>query len=249
MHPDIASANGVSLPSIPSTSKYRLPNEQAQPISVLTCEATTKFKVEPVEVTSKKKARSLFARGTRGRGDPRNEAMRQARQRYMESKSAKNTRNTGNQQRRPEGMLSRSRPISGPDQNASQIDGSADNQNPLPVNSGSFSQARRTQNHGQSISVHGPPSDLRPNNRFMRPEPRAPISSSQQPNNARGPLARREDDWTHWLELNVKLSRLESSVTTRDLWMNFSREGPVISIELFEDHNGRRDGKGRVRFG
>ena len=222
--PGIMSASGVKLPS---TIKDPPSNGQLQTTSIKgrSTKVTARSNHGPVDVNSKKKVRSLFARGTRGRGDPRNEAMRQARQRYMDSKSAKETG-----------------PVSGHGRNTSQADGSSEKQYP------SLSQGRRTEDHGRSIPIHGPPSNLRPNNRFMRPEPRASIASSQQPNNTRGPLAQRQDDWTHWLELSVKLSRLDPSITTRDLWMTFNKEGSVIGIELFEDHNGRRDGKARVRF-
>ena len=54
--------------------------------------------------------------------------------------------------------------------------------------------------------------------------------------------------WATWPELGVKISKLPPGTTTRDLWMCFSQEGTIMSIDLYEDRRGLRDGKGCIRF-
>lgn len=63
-----------------------------------------------------------------------------------------------------------------------------------------------------------------------------------------GAVARRQDDWTTWIELGVKVTGLTQKVSTRDLWKAFSNEGSIVTIELYEDSRGNRDGKGLIRF-
>lgn len=63
-----------------------------------------------------------------------------------------------------------------------------------------------------------------------------------------GPVARRQDDWTTWIELSIRVAGLTSNVSTRDLWKAFSNEGSIATIELYEDSKGNRDGKGVIRF-
>ena len=63
-----------------------------------------------------------------------------------------------------------------------------------------------------------------------------------------GPIARRWDDWASWPEVQVKIFGLTANITTSDLWKSFSKEGTVVTIELFEDSTGARDGKAMVRF-
>lgn len=63
-----------------------------------------------------------------------------------------------------------------------------------------------------------------------------------------GPIARRWDDWASWSEVQVKIFGLTANITTSDLWRSFSKEGTIVTIELFEDGAGARDGKALVRF-
>lgn len=62
------------------------------------------------------------------------------------------------------------------------------------------------------------------------------------------PAARRWDDWGSWLEVSVKIYGLTRDIAISDLWRCFSKEGTVITIEIFEDTRGDPDGKGLVRF-
>lgn len=63
-----------------------------------------------------------------------------------------------------------------------------------------------------------------------------------------GPGKRRENDWTTWDEVNIKVYGLNPSVETVDLWKRFSREGSVTMIKIFEDSKGNRNGKASIRF-
>lgn len=63
-----------------------------------------------------------------------------------------------------------------------------------------------------------------------------------------GPIARRWDNWASWSEVQVKVFGLTANITTSDLWKCFSKEGTIVTIELFEDRTGARDGKALVRF-
>lgn len=49
-------------------------------------------------------------------------------------------------------------------------------------------------------------------------------------------------------ELCVAIKGLRANTTTLDLWHNFGREGRLISVELFEDSEGRQNGKARVKY-
>ena len=52
---------------------------------------------------------------------------------------------------------------------------------------------------------------------------------------------------THPTELRLKFMNFPTTVTTNVVWDVFSKEGTVVSIDLFE-FNGRPDGNGFVRF-
>ena len=84
----------------------------------------------------------------------------------------------------------------------------------------------------------------RPFNALPRASPRELWAASQQ----NGAVARRQDDWTTWNELNIRLFGLTANISTRDIWKGFSKEGSIVSIELFEDSKGTRDGRGVIRF-
>ena len=206
-------------------------------------------------------------RGTRGRGDPRNESMKRARECYRREQLAKHHQ----QPKQQEYILQISPPtrdmakiglavtLHGRGEvkfspNTSCEDGRgfmqtpsrSSHHSPLPRQPPS---QRRTQPHRHLIPIHGPPSSLgRHNNIFMRPPPTASRGEPQHQHQIAGPLVRRYNDWTTWVELGVKVYGLPSNVTTRDLWTNFSREGSIATIQLFEDFKGNRDGKAQIRF-
>ncbi|KAF3390587.1 RNA-dependent RNA polymerase 1 [Penicillium rolfsii] len=54
--------------------------------------------------------------------------------------------------------------------------------------------------------------------------------------------------WNQWEIVGVNISRVPNTVTIRDLWEAFSKEGDISSIDLFDDRHGERGSKGRVRF-
>ena len=90
--------------------------------------------------------------------------------------------------------------------------------------------------HGQRNSSFSHP-PLHPMTRSSYPSHGAPAVS--QPSH---------QDWTTWQELGIRISGLPRSATTRDLWRCFAGRGNIISIELYEDQRGNRDGKATVRF-
>lgn len=112
-----------------------------------------------------------------------------------------------------------------------------------------------TMNSGQNLArtpSHSPPkaSDAQPRSRNIISRQ---TSSPQHPQSMRFrqhgcTAARRWADWQSWPEVRVKVFGLTPDITTADMWKCFSKEGTVITIELFEDARGARDGKGMVRF-
>ncbi|RJE21572.1 RNA polymerase [Aspergillus sclerotialis] len=54
--------------------------------------------------------------------------------------------------------------------------------------------------------------------------------------------------WEQWESVGVKLGNVPGEVNSLTIWHAFSREGTVSSVELYEDSQGRRDGKGKVWF-
>ena len=200
-------------------------------------------------------------RGTRGRGDPRNVGMRRARERIELEKRIEQQKMTEQQEMRdiltPGLTRERTVVLRGRGQSKlvpSSAGDSPDDSPELPRNP-TFTQhhphtspnQRRTQANGKVIMIHGPPSSTgRRNNIFQRPSPQLPRVTMQQTYS--GPVVRRLDDWTHWVELSVRLYGLPTNITTRDIWACLSKEGSILTIELFEDSRGVREGKGRVRF-
>jgi hypothetical protein len=63
-----------------------------------------------------------------------------------------------------------------------------------------------------------------------------------------GAAVRRDNDWTTWTELSIKVYGLTPNVSTLDLWKSFNGEGSITTIKLFEDSRGNRDGKARIGF-
>ena len=106
---------------------------------------------------------------------------------------------------------------------------------------------RRTSADGDSMMIQGPPSSAgRQNNAFSRPLPQISNGTAHRPPD--GNTGRRYNDWTRWPELSIRISDLPEYVTTRDVWAALKGEGQIITIELFEDQNCKRDGNARVRF-
>lgn len=191
-------------------------------------------------------------RGTRGRGDPRNARMREDRLRAQMA-------GLGNAHPNPRvGLPHQTIAFRGRGQprfhevhrTEPRFGGFAHRDNEYE----NFAHAprppaamRRTPQQQITIDIHGPPSSTgRPTNGFQRPPPLAMHRALQV---QQGPEHRRPgDDWTQWIELGIKLSGLPSTVTTFDLWQSFRREGSIATVEIFEDNQGKRDGKGRVRF-
>ena len=98
-------------------------------------------------------------------------------------------------------------------------------------------------NYRNSIALNNRAYNLPP-----RPLPhRKPVSYSLSYRQD-GAVARRQDDWSTWIELRVKLYGLPANVSTLDIWKCFSKEGSIAAIDIFEDRNGSRDGKAAVRF-
>ena len=110
-----------------------------------------------------------------------------------------------------------------------------------------YVKSRRIPKVANSLTMNGSPSSMgRYHSNKSRPLP-SPISGASHVRPS-GPFARRQDDWTHWMELAVFLFQLPSNVTTKDLWLALKDEGQIVTIELFEDTTGTRNGKARVRF-
>lgn len=209
------------------------------------------------EPTVTRISKSQFSRCTRGRGDSRNAAMRQAKLRYEQEKLALQQ----DQQILSEslnvypgslghgfggvrcvaGMTNVHRPTFNLDEQyrpAQQRNRPANahrrfqsSENPTTVYEAHYSAVQN-----DNIHTRPHPSTHRPNGSF---------SYQQQPSNS---VVRRPDSWSTWLELRVKVFGLPMTVTTLDLWNAFSQEGPIDAIEIFEDSKGARDGKASVRY-
>ena len=67
-------------------------------------------------------------------------------------------------------------------------------------------------------------------------------------NSASTPTHRLPDDWTQWVELGLRISRLPASTTTSDLYQCFRTRGNVVFIELYENTRNERQGTACVRF-
>ena len=55
-------------------------------------------------------------------------------------------------------------------------------------------------------------------------------------------------EWLSWPELTVRLNGIHQQDTTYSLWKNFAVEGEITFIELFEGRDGKREGRGKIRF-
>ena len=54
-------------------------------------------------------------------------------------------------------------------------------------------------------------------------------------------------DWSHQAEVRLRFVNFPATINTKVVWDIFSREGTVVSIDIFES-NGKPDGNGIVRF-
>lgn len=192
-------------------------------------------------------------RGTRGRGDPRNARMKEERLRAQMAflEKANPTSRNGLQQQtiavRGRGRTTFNEGHSTATRYGVFGNWNIPNENFMHPKRAPASE-RRTPQQQILIDIHGPPSSTgRRNNRFQRP-PFSPVMN-RPAQGQQGPDHRRPgDDWTQWIELGVKLTGLPPSVTTFDLWQSFRHEGSIATVEIFEDNQGMRDGKGRLRF-
>jgi len=191
-------------------------------------------------------------RGTRGRGDPRNARMRD--ERLLAQMAELETLHPNSRDGLPQQTIAfrgRGRPMFNDVRNIEPRYGGFAHRNHQYENFVHPKRApaaeRRTPQQQTTIEIHGPPSSTgRHTNRFQRPPPPAMNRLMQA---LQGPEHRRPgDDWTQWIELGIKLSGLPFSVTTFDLWQSFRHEGSIATLEIFEDNQGKRDGRGRIRF-
>ncbi|KAJ5769129.1 hypothetical protein N7520_003688 [Penicillium odoratum] len=54
--------------------------------------------------------------------------------------------------------------------------------------------------------------------------------------------------WRSWESVALGISGLPREANTYVLWEAFSKEGNIFSIDIFEDRQGRRSSRGRIRF-
>ncbi|RDW86205.1 uncharacterized protein DSM5745_02847 [Aspergillus mulundensis] len=54
--------------------------------------------------------------------------------------------------------------------------------------------------------------------------------------------------WKIWESVAVNLTNVPAEASTQDLWRAFKNEGDILSIDIFEDFNGTRDQKAKIRF-
>jgi len=81
----------------------------------------------------------------------------------------------------------------------------------------------------------------------QRPESRRTSNQDIQ-HRSRPLLFRQVADWGKWHELSIRLTHLQPSTTTYDIYRNFKRFGTIVLIEIFEGRSGIKDGSGKVRF-
>jgi RNA-dependent RNA polymerase len=54
--------------------------------------------------------------------------------------------------------------------------------------------------------------------------------------------------WRLWESVVVNVFNIPREADTYCLWQAFSREGHVVSIDIFEDFHGNRESRGKIRF-
>ena len=182
--------------------------------------------------------RPAFPHTSRGRGDPRNAAMREARARSKQDLSEE-----GAHKPLHNNIYSS---VTSPKPRAPnyQRTSSSESWNDFAAKTSGQSLNRNPSWSPQKDIGNRPRHDTMPHHT----SPSARRSRATDQRAGRGPIARRWENWASWPEVRVKIFGLTADITTSDLWKCFSKEGKVVTIELFEDSRGTRDGKGQVRF-
>ncbi|GKZ81065.1 hypothetical protein AnigIFM56816_005576 [Aspergillus niger] len=54
--------------------------------------------------------------------------------------------------------------------------------------------------------------------------------------------------WRSWASVGIKLTGLPRQVTARTIWQTFKSEGTIFSIDIYEDHHGQLESRGKIRF-
>lgn len=204
-----------------------------------------------------KPRRGPFSRGTRGKGDPRNAAMREARMRHCAELQNQRQAELAQPASRSHNLTSANSSTSrnrfhhlthlnqAPEENMvahAFAQGSLTrNLQPEPEQNLQFNN--NGPNFRYSASSRGRSNNI--SNRFISQGPRGRVYNQNQQS---GATIRREDDWTNWIELSIKVYNLPASISTLDLWKAFSKEGSISMIKVFEDGKGKRDGKASIRF-
>ncbi|KAL4970044.1 RNA dependent RNA polymerase-domain-containing protein [Aspergillus stella-maris] len=55
-------------------------------------------------------------------------------------------------------------------------------------------------------------------------------------------------DWKSFESVAVFITDIPQEATTQDLWKAFNQEGPIFSIDIWENSHGKRISKGKIRF-
>ena len=182
--------------------------------------------------------RPAFPHISRGRGDPRNVAMREARARSKQDLSEEGARKPLHNN------IYSSVPSPKPRAPNYQRTSSSESWNDFAAKTSGQTLNRTPSWSPQKAIGNRPRHDTMPHH--TAPSARRSRATDQRA--GRGPVARRWEDWASWPEVRVKIFGLTADITTSDLWRCFSKEGKLVTIELFEDSRGTRDGKGQVRF-
>ena len=182
--------------------------------------------------------RPAFPHTSRGRGDPRNATMREARARSKQDLSEEGAHKPLHNN------IYSSVPSPKPRAPNYQRTSSSESWNEFAAKTSGQSLNRNPSWSPQKDIWNRPRHDTMPHH--TPPSARRSRVTGQRAD--RGPTARRWEDWASWPEVRVKIFGLTADITTSDLWKCFSKEGKVVTIELFEDSRGTRDGKGQVRF-
>ena len=105
-----------------------------------------------------------------------------------------------------------------------------------------MSTSNQTRNHFGNRSI---------NNSYIsgtqRPESRRNTHQYTQPQ-SRPLIFRQEAEWSKLAEVSIRLTQLQPSTTTYDIYRNFKQFGTIVLIEIFEGRNGTRDGSGKIKF-
>ena len=84
--------------------------------------------------------------------------------------------------------------------------------------------------------------------RNFRATPRQYSSITQPTRPARNHGRSNDEAWRTWKEVSVKIHDIPAETTTKDLYLCFSKEGTLISIDLHENARGEREGRATIKF-